>query len=320
MNYALVENVYFRAANATPWGIGLDIGNTPTGNRGNVTLIGCLFNRCTNAVRIAYNAGSELVNNVQMFGTKMVMNGSGSAIAGTTGVWCYTQLKGLQLYGCQFEGYDNGVVLDGCSDVEIRGCSFVNITGATDNRGIYMNGACEYVTIDTNRFGTVVNAIVLEDADHNAIQIFAQEFTSVTAKVTDGRTSGNIDRNHSFSWADDIRYRNLVLADENSQAALTLQGTTASSENSPNLVFRDNQATPQRVILRKVGNSLYVVDQSDVVQMRINLANGSIDLPTQGSDPASLPASGYFRLYFHTGSSTLRYINSAGTVKTVTAV
>ena len=57
---------------------------------------------------------------------------------------------------------------------------------------------------------------------------------------------------------------------------LLLQSATSSSVNSTNLVFKDNQATPQSISLQKQGTNLVIADNSGNSQFGFNTASASL--------------------------------------------
>ena len=193
-NYALLVGIAIAATDGDRWPIGLDVCPGISANRGNVTIAGGFINRATIGARVASGA-TGVVNNVQFLGTKLLFNGSGTAVGGV-GIQA-APMRGLNVCGVHCESYDIGLqgttILNGL----ITGSRFVNFgtpAGGSNQIGVKLLTACKELLIQGNEFdsggSSVGTGISLDATGHADILYGPNRYANVATAVSDAGTGG----------------------------------------------------------------------------------------------------------------------------------
>jgi hypothetical protein len=163
-----------------------------------VKLLGGVVERSTTGVRIAKDA-TNLVNNITLVGTKLVLNGSTTQTDGI-GLYAYTQVEGLVLDGVHVESYNNGIKLDGIRSFVINGCNVSGFASGTTPIGIRLDNACEHGFIGYNRFSNNSSAGTGIQADataHSGIVFMPNRFSNIADEIADSTTTA---ANHNLMF------------------------------------------------------------------------------------------------------------------------
>lgn len=202
VNTAWLHDFYFRGHDTGRIGVGIDLCNGVSSNRGNVSMFGGILERCTTGVRIAKNA-TNLVNNIQLFGTKLVLSGTAAQTDGI-GIDAYTQAEGIMLWGAHVEAYGTSVKLSGCRYFTADTALFSAFNLGATPIAISLDTACEYVRIANCAFTNNAvggTAILLDASAHHSIQIGPNRTVNTSAYITDNGTGSN---NSKFYWGSSL--------------------------------------------------------------------------------------------------------------------
>lgn len=84
--------------------------------------------------------------------------------------------------------------------------------------------------------------------------------------------------------ANTSRWAALFMAGPDGTGAIDLKSTTASSTQSPRIVFRDNQATSKKILMQKSGNYLRILEDGGATVVSLSGTSGVATILDSGAD------------------------------------
>ncbi len=216
-------------------------GGTSYSGSGNINTTGGVLQ--TNSVTRVDNSGNLTnIGNISGTGAVQISSGGGGALS-----------------------------LDSASNViQIAASDTTLQRAAAGNFSVNLSDASGATTlVITNSDVTQVANLSVE----GGVNIGASQSYSING--TSINTSGTLSNVAYLSQANTFSAANLFNATDGANGII-LKSTTSTSTQSINLVFRDNQAVPESIYVRKQGNQLYLSDNGGTVRTAIGV-NASAD-------------------------------------------